>query len=281
MLRFVLALAAFSLSGSAVAQTRQFNFTFDGTVSSTPDQGARQFSTPNGSTTAGSWTTPSLGAYPVRTGENLTVLFSGTLPVFRDYAFQSVRQPDGSYRLGVVGPNNAAGAGFAYVINNIVVGTLGSLSGSGQLPGISGFDLLYNPATGAASLDFGPDGGFGAGNFNLPAYVLSADGTSANAAGRTIDPSFGSANTTSLTGTADSLSFSDAAIRQATPTDASGLSGGRIVGQQSGLTVRGTFNIPTGSSGSAQVPEPDFIILFAGGAAAMLWRRRKLRQKAA
>jgi hypothetical protein len=262
MYRFVAAILCLALPQLAFAQSGQFNFTFDGKVTSTPDQGATQFTTANERVP---WTTPALGQYPVQNGDTLQIVFQGTLPSFSNPALQSRLQADGSYRLtGVArGPEAAANnPELAYIITNIVVGTLGGLAGID--PTMRGFDLLYNPTTGAASLDFGADGGFRAGGFDLPAYQLSADGTAVTTNGRTFSRVLESGST--ALGTADNITFSAAPIyRQGTLSD---------VGRQGPLTVSGRYSIPT-ASGSTAVPEPDVIILFGMATAALYWGRRR------
>ena len=265
MLKKCLLLIAMLAPNLAHAQSRPYTFTFDGVVTATPDQGAVQFLT-NGVGVPSPWTSPALGAYPVTTGDPLQIVFSGLLPDFGNPAFQLV---DGAFRARAIGPGNAGGNGGAlgFLVQNIAVGSLGGIGGAGQPPSVGGFDLLFNPTSNIFSLDFGADGGFGAGNFNLPAYALSPNGTTANATGRTIDP-VTRENSVGLTGTANSLSFSGAPIFQQTAN------GPSAVGRQGGLTVAGTFSIPT-VGGATNVPEPGTVLLFGGGVAALVARRRK------
>jgi PEP-CTERM motif len=283
-MRYSVALITLLISSAAVAAP--FSFSFNGTVTGTPDQGAVRFPD-TGAGVATPWSSPALPSYPVAIGDSLNVVFSGSLPDFSNPALQKDSQFSSFYRLNVTGPAIGSGGGapdpLAYIINSVVVGTLGGFSDSVQSPSVGGFNLLYDPSTGASSIDFGADGSFGMGGLKLPAYKLSADGTTVTTNGSTYNPITESGAVASATQNSMSFGvFGSALIAQEGTANPAG--------RQGSLTLSGTYSIPQSSSststssggdpGGIDVPDPDMLTLFGMGAAGLMWRRRRAKPAA-
>lgn len=245
--------------GVAPAFARPIEFTFTGTVASTPTDSI-QLNGPAGRTPYAGANAPT---YPVTAGEQLTVTFTGYSDTIDRIMAQPGFDPNGGpIRVPLSGPNN----GTPDRLTSIGIGSIGGNgTNAGQSFGGGGLDLLFDPVSAAYSLDFGADGVYAFGTFNLPSYTYDpvADIFSP---GRTQVPTGGY---TMLKGDDGSLTFSDLPIFRA-GTD-------QILGYLAPLVLNGSYSIPV--AGSTPVPAPPAFALFAASAALLAYKRQRRRRR--
>ncbi|MEY2927155.1 MAG: hypothetical protein RL367_1632, partial [Pseudomonadota bacterium] len=157
---------------------------------------------------------------------------------------------------------------------------------------VSGLTLVYDAHTKSYSLEF-PQNSWQSGTWDGPGFNYDPATGLATPSGTTCsaDHSFGGCEGGFRIG-GSGANIADTVNIAGTPTggllgaqifgpDASDPAPGvfrRIWGFFTGPTLSGSWNLPIyGSSGSTDVPEPGMTLLFAGGVAALIRRRRKAR----
>lgn len=278
---------AFAISSAAITtvntpafaqsapQSRTIPVTFSGTVTNDVTQSIRIRQSD------GSYTpfTGSVPDYPYRTGDAVTISFNAVVPTRAAYeaggALANAASDDGIYRISVRNPFYSGG-GLLGIGNSTVAnpsGPIDPVDTFGQ-PTNTRMTLVYDSIADSYSIDF-TNGRFGSGNYQGPSYLYDATT-------QTLTPCTGPAcgnNDFSIGGNANQLSTSNIGI--------TGTAAGN--GPQSGpgtgffsLLFSGSWNLPSYNPGAGpiDVPEPGTMLLFGGGAAFLVRRRRLAQRKA-
>jgi hypothetical protein len=220
--------------------------------------------------------------YPYKKGDALTISFTSDVPN------KSYTGPGGPYngQTAVGGiykfdlrPSFGGGAtGFGSVdAVQVAAGPIrGSTNASG--PFMGGLSLIYDANADSYSLDIAQNG-WAVGNYQAPFYQY--DQTTNSLSSRS-----GCVEVSQLDCTLGSVSFTgDSASARYGRSDIGGAgipivipNRDTTIGFLSDLLFSGSWNLPIrGSGGSTDVPEPGMFVLFAGGVAAMMRRRRRAK----
>lgn len=269
-LKYVLPLLVL-MPAAARAEVVPLTITFDGYVANDPDAGI-QIRTYD--PVSGYQDVPYTGdvpAYAYQPGDKVTFTLDTTVPSAADLAsgaYDGLRQADGTYKIDLVGRNQAGSLPGGVVSDFAVSGPIETVGNAGQPFGGSGLSLYINPTDNNYSL--GTDSGWAYSTFDSPGYLydpvsgqLTPSPTSCASLGacdRTGDGGF------ALTG--DDLTSAATSDIPIYGTD------GGIRGFFS-MLLGGSWSLPTYDPGSpTKVPEPSTLLLFGVGTAALIRRRR-------
>jgi len=271
----LVALVTLASAGEAAAQAVPVTITFAGQVANDPAQSImlRSLDPATGVTLV-----PfggSAPAYAYNQGDAVTFTLTTSLPSAADLAsgrYDAARQADGTYRIGLIGPNNAGTfAGVGVVSNFDVSGPIAMTLNSGQPLGGGGLAVVIDPADYSYAL--ATTSGWSFATFDAPGYTYDP-----------ISGSMSAASTTCAFRGACALN-GDGGFRLA--GDLLSAAAGNIPIHDAAGGVRGFFSmlfsgqwsLPAYTPGGAtQVPEPGTMLLFGAGAAAVLRRARRRQQ---
>ena len=220
--------------------------------------------------------------YPYRQGDPVTISFNAVMPTAAAYqaggALQNAASADGIYRISVRNPFYSSGGPLGIGNSTIAddgAGPIRPIDTSGQ-PTNTRMTLVYDAIADSYSIDFS-NGGFASSAHSGPSYVYDAATQSLSlcqgaACG---DPSQN--GRFALNGNATQISALNIGINGSAPGN------GPQSGSRTGLfdlIFRGSWNLPTYGGGPIDVPEPGSLLLFGGGAAFLVRRRRFAQRKA-
>ena len=219
--------------------------------------------------------------YPYRQGDAVTISFNAVVPTAAAYAaggaLQNAASADGIYRISLRNPFYSGGGGPLGIGNSTIAdpsGPINPVDTFGQ-PTNTRMTLVYDAIADSYSIDF-TNGQFASGAYTGPSYLFDS-------ATQTLTPCTGTAcgnGGFTISGNANQLSTSNIGITGTAPGN----------GPQSGpgtglfnLLFSGTWNLPSYNAGGGpiDVPEPGSMILFGGGAAFLVRRRRLAKRKSA
>lgn len=273
-------MATAATAQTAVPTQRPITVTFTGVVDNGPDQSI-MIRQPDG--TFAPYTGP-VPDYPYRTGDNVTVSFTTTVPTAGFYeANPAARSVDGIYRISVRGPANGFPSnGFGYTSDLDASGPLGPTQNLGQPYGTGGLTIVYDANSDRYSLEL-PRGSWTASLFDLPSFFYD------NTTGQlSIAPSscyLGNRAGCNLIGIggvsigSDSLNtISTSNVPMWTTQPASNQEPSMLGYFKLGIS--GSWNLPSASGGPIDVPEPSTVLLFGIGAGALALRKRRTQRRA-
>ena len=266
-------MASAALPTAAIAQSVPVTISFNGQVANDPAASImlRSYDPASGYTL-----TPYSGPLPdysYNAGDTVTFTVSTFMPSATDLAsgrYDNALQPDGTYRIGLIGPNNAGTSTGVGVVRNLdVSGPIGMTLNSGQPLGGGGLAVVINPVDYSYSL--ATENGWSFATFDAPGF--------------TYDPISGSLSPASTTcaGIGGCAQNGDGGFALAGDLDSISTGNMPIYGTDRGLygffsmLFSGSWSLPSYSAGggSTQVPEPGMMLLFGAGAAAVMRRQRK------
>lgn len=270
---------ATALSAQTATPTqKQITVTFTGVVENGPDQSI-MIRQPDGSLVPFTGPVPD---YPYRTGDNVTVSFTTTVPTAGYYELNpAAKSVDGIYRIGVYGPaNGPASSPFGYTTNLDASGPLGPTQNLGQAYGTNGITIVYNANNDQYSLEL-PSGSWTAGVFDLPSFYYDA------ATGQlSLAPSscyFGARSGCDVVGIGG-VSIGSTDLNTVSTSNVPIWTSQAPSSQQPSilgyfkLGLSGSWNIPSYGSEPIDVPEPSTLLLFGFGAGGMVWRKRRAKR---
>lgn len=264
-----LAVPAVAIAQTA-AQTRTIPVTFFGTVTNDVS-GEIRIRQADGSYIPFTGAVPD---YPYKQGDSVTISFNAVVPTRAAYeaggALANAASADGIYRISVRNPFYSGGGGPLGIGNSTIAdpsGPINPIDTFGQ-PTNTRMTLVYDAIADSYSIDF-TNGQFQSGAYTGPSYLYDANT-------QTLTPCTGNAcgnNSFSISGNANQLTTSNIGITSTTAGN--GPQSGPNTGLFS-LIFSGAWNLPSyNSGGPVDVPEPATVILFAGGAVAVMRRRRR------
>lgn len=258
---------------AAAAQSVPLTVQFDGVVSGNPAEGIRIRTYDPASGYQYEPFAGNVPDYAYHAGDKVTFSFQTFVPSAPELAsgrYNGARQPDGTYRIDLVGVNNAGSQSGVGVVRDIeVTGPIRTTLNAGQPLGGRGLSIYIDPADNSYSL--GTDSGWLFSTFDAPGYAydpiagtLSPTATTCAAPGAcaaTGDGGFAfkSDNLSSIQTSSIPIYGTDGGLRGAFS-----------------MMFGGMWNLPAYVPGSAvKVPEPPMILLFGAAAAAMMLSRRR------
>lgn len=264
----ILVAGLFPVQASAQS-TIPLTIAFDGYVQNQPSDGVmlRTYDPATGYTLV-PFTGP-VPEYAYDQGDAVTFTLTTFVPSAADLAsgrYDAAKQPDGTYRIPLVGPNNAGSNGVGVVTEFDVSGPIQSTLNSGQRLGGSGLSVFIDPRD--SSYTLGTDTGWLFSLFDAPSYsydpvtgVLSPRSTSCE-------------TNCALTGDGGFALRSDDLTSIAT-TNIPIYGTDRSVRGFFSMLFSGNWSLPTYQPGNpTSVPEPSMLLLFGAGALSVMRRRR-------
>lgn len=241
---------------AAQAQTAPVQLQFVGTITSSASD-TLMIRGADGSLSK--WTGP-LPDFPYVNGDQITISFSAT-------PGSATQSADGLYRYTIVGPAQTSGLTGSNYAKQGAVDVSGPISGGG---GVNGLTLIYNAATGAYSLETGPNG-YTMWSFDGPGYLYDPASNSLSLTSTTRQPGAGACSDQNigcfnLTGGMTSGAISGAPVFA---------SDGSLRGFFSMLFSGDWFVNGVKQGGATPVPEPGQTGLFAMALLAIVWRGRR------
>ena len=220
--------------------------------------------------------------YPYKKGDALTISFTADVPN-RNFtgpagSFTGQSSVDGIFRFDLRPRVAGQSAPFGVVDRTEVNAGPITASPNAAGPSIQGLTIIYDANADSYSLDVAA-GGWRAGNFSTPFYQFDQATNSLSSRSGCVEVSQLDCSLNSLQFRGDATSASYGETGTANPGIP--IVNGRTdtpIGFLSGLLFAGSFNLPIfGNTGSTSVPEPGMTLLFAGGVAALVRRRRKAK----
>ena len=220
--------------------------------------------------------------YPYRQGDPVTISFNAVVPTAAAYAaggaLQNAASADGIYRISVRNPYYSGGSGPFGIGNSTIAddgaGPIRPIDTFGQ-PTNTRMTLVYDAIADSYSIDFS-NGSFLSSAHSGPSYVFdAATQTLSLCQGPACGDPEQNARFT-LAGNATQIAANNIGINGSAPGT------GPQSGSRTGLfnlLFSGSWNLPSYGSGPIDVPEPGSMILFGGGAAFLVRRRRLAKRK--
>lgn len=227
--------------------------------------------------------TGSVPDYPYRQGDPVTISFNAVMPTAAAYqaggALQNAASADGIYRIRVRNPFYSSGGGPLGIGNSTTAddgaGPIQPIDTFGQ-PTNTLMTLVYDAIADSYSIDFS-NGGFLSSAHTGPSYVYDAATQTLSLCQGVSCGDLSQNARFALNGNANQISATNIGINGSVPGT------GPQSGSRTGLfdlIFSGSWNLPTHGSDPIDVPEPGTVILFGGGAAFLVRRRRLAKRKA-
>jgi PEP-CTERM motif len=220
--------------------------------------------------------------YPYKVGDRVTISFNATVPTQAFYArggpYQGQLSADGIYRINIGGQPGGGGftpgpGGVGAISSPDITGPIYANANAGSVGTGVNMTIVYDANADSYSLEF-PNGRWSAFDLGAPSYTYDpatgrlSGGAVACPGGITSGCNDITPGGFALTGTENSATGSNIPVYTASAPPESYIAG------LFNLVFGGSWNLPTYGSGATSVPEPGTMLLFGGGVAALIRRRR-------